>query len=140
MGWYYGKSAFSGSVQGFIWPTMGVFTSGYGWRNGKMHKGIDISNAIGTPIFASKDGIVSYSNWKRGEGKVIELTHRDGSKTRYLHCSRLLVKKGQSVTQGTRIGLMGNTGTNRQSHLGFEIRRPGGGALDPLRLLPSKQR
>ena len=48
-------------AQSFLWPAKGVFTSGYGWRWGRMHKGIDIANNVGTPILAAKDGVVVYS-------------------------------------------------------------------------------
>ena len=125
------------SSESFRWPTKGVFTSGYGWRRGRMHKGIDIANNEGTPIFAAKDGVVEFADWIKNEGYVVVLTHRDGSKTRYLHCSRLLVTKGQSIRQGVKIALMGDTGTTLQPHLGFEILRPGGVAVDPLRMLPA---
>ena len=136
------------SLQYFIWPTKGIFTSGYGWREGEIHKSIDISNDIGTPIIAAKNGVVVYAGWKNGEGKVIELLHRDRSKTRYLHCSKVFVKEGQLVFQGSRIALMGNTGTDLQPHLGFEIHRPDGATceqhnkvgescgIDPMAVLP----
>lgn len=123
----------------FIWPTKGVFTSGYGWRWGRMHKGIDIANNVGTPIFASRDGVVSYAGWSSGYGYLVEIDHGDGSSTRYAHNSRLLVKKGQIVPQGSRISLMGSTGRSTGPHLHFEIRRPGGAALDPMAMLPNRR-
>ena len=128
-----------GAPQSFIWPTKGVFTSGYGWRWGRMHKGIDIANNVGTPIFAAKDGLVAFAGWSSGYGYLVEISHRDGSSTRYAHNSRLLVKKGQMVPQGSRISLMGSTGRSTGPHLHFEIRRPGGAALDPMALMPSRR-
>ena len=128
-----------GAPQSFIWPTKGVFTSGYGWRWGRMHKGIDIANNVGTPIFAAKDGLVAFAGWSSGYGYLVEISHRDGSSTRYAHNSRLLVKKGQMVPQGSRISLMGSTGRSTGPHLHFEIRRPGGAALDPMAMLPSRR-
>lgn len=125
--------------QGYLWPTKGVFTSGYGWRWGRMHKGIDIANNVGTPIVAAKDGIVVYSGWSSGYGYLVELTHGDGTSTRYAHNSRLLVRKGQIVPQGQTISLMGSTGRSTGPHLHFEIRRAGGAAVDPMSLLPSRR-
>ena len=127
------------SSDSFIWPTKGVFTSGYGWRWGRMHKGIDIANNVGTPIFAAKDGLVTFAGWSSGYGYLVEMSHRDGSSTRYAHNSRLLVKKGQLVPQASRISLMGSTGRSTGPHLHFEIRRPGGAALDPMAMLPPRR-
>jgi murein DD-endopeptidase MepM/ murein hydrolase activator NlpD len=127
------------SSQTFIWPTKGVFTSGYGWRWGRMHKGIDIANNVGTPIFAAKDGVIAFAGWSGAYGYLVEMSHGDGSSTRYAHNSRLLVKKGQMVPQGSRISLMGSTGRSTGPHLHFEIRRPGGAALDPMAMLPARR-
>ena len=69
-----------------MWPTQGVFTSGYGWRWGRMHRGIDIANSVGTPIVAAQDGRVTFSGWHDGGfGYLVEITHEDGSLTRYAH-------------------------------------------------------
>ena len=126
-------------IQSFLWPAKGVFTSGYGWRWGRMHKGIDIANNVGTPIIAAKDGIVAYSGWSSGYGYLVELSHGDGSSTRYAHNSRLLVRKGQIVPQGQTISLMGSTGRSTGPHLHFEIRKAGGAAVDPMAMLPSRR-
>ena len=128
-----------GLNQSFLWPTKGVFTSGYGWRWGRMHKGIDIANNVGTPILAAKDGIVAYSGWSSGYGYLVEISHGDGTSTRYAHNSRLLVRKGQIVPQGQTISLMGSTGRSTGPHLHFEIRKAGGAAVDPMALLPSRR-
>ena len=104
-----------------------------------MHKGIDIANNVGTPIFAAKDGVIAFAGWSSGYGYLVEMSHGDGSSTRYGHNSRLLVKKGQLVPQGTRISLMGSTGRSTGPHLHFEIRRPGGAARDPMALLPTRR-
>ena len=125
--------------QTYIWPTKGVFTSGYGWRWGRMHKGIDIANNVGTPILAAKDGVIAYSGWSSGYGYLVEISHGDGSSTRYAHSSRLLVKKGQLVPQGARIALMGSTGRSTGPHLHFEIRKASGAAMDPMTMLPSRR-
>lgn len=126
--------------QSFMWPAKGVFTSGFGWRWGRMHKGIDIANNVGTPIVAARDGVVKFSGWSSGYGYLVELSHSDGSSTRYAHNSRLLVRKGQIIPQGVRISLMGSTGRSTGPHLHFEIRQHGGSALDPMAQLPSRRR
>ena len=126
-------------IVGYQWPTKGVFTSGYGWRWGRMHKGIDIANNTGTPVVAARDGIVSYSGWSGAYGYLVEIAHSDGESTRYAHNSRLLVKKGQVVPRGARISLMGSTGRSTGPHLHFEIRRAGGAAFNPLVKLPARK-
>ena len=126
-------------IVGYQWPTKGVFTSGYGWRWGRMHKGIDIANNTGTPVIAARDGIVSFSGWSGAYGYLVEIAHSDGESTRYAHNSRLLVKKGQVVPRGARISLMGSTGRSTGPHLHFEIRRAGGAALNPLVKLPARK-
>ena len=126
-------------IVGYQWPTKGVFTSGYGWRWGRMHKGIDIANNTGTPVIAARDGIVAFSGWSGAYGYLVEIAHSDGESTRYAHNSRLLVKKGQVVPRGARISLMGSTGRSTGPHLHFEIRRAGGAALNPLVKLPARK-
>jgi murein DD-endopeptidase MepM/ murein hydrolase activator NlpD len=123
----------------YLWPTKGVFTSGFGWRWGRMHKGIDIANNTGTPILAARDGVVAFAGWSGAYGYLVEISHADGDSTRYAHNSRLLVRKGQMIRQGSRISLMGSTGRSTGPHLHFEIRRAGGAALNPLSKLPARQ-
>jgi murein DD-endopeptidase MepM/ murein hydrolase activator NlpD len=122
---------------GYIWPAKGVVTSGYGMRWGRMHRGIDIANATGTPIYAAADGVVESAGWNRGGyGKLVDLRHPDGSITRYAHNSKLLVKAGQVVQQGQTIALMGSTGFSTGPHSHFEIHPSGKGAVNPIALLP----
>ncbi len=119
--------------QGFIWPTRGVLTSGYGWRWGRMHRGIDIAAPTGTPIVAAADGVVTYSRWNSGGyGYLVEITHPDGAVTLYAHNSRLLVREGQLVTQGQQVAEMGSTGYSTGPHCHFEIHLPGQGAINPV--------
>ena len=128
-----------GSAQKFIWPAQGVFTSGYGWRWGRMHKGIDVANNVGTPIVAVQSGRVSFAGWHDGGyGYLVEITHEDGTMTRYGHNSRLLVQVGQEVDQGQVISQMGSTGRSTGPHLHFEIHPPGQGATNPLQFLPER--
>ena len=125
------------SANGFVWPAKGVFTSGYGWRWGRMHKGIDIAGPIGTPIVAASDGVVTYAQWNDGGyGYLVEITHPDGTETVYAHNNRILVQKGQRVAQGEQISEMGSTGFSTGPHLHFEIHPAGSGAVNPMAFLP----
>ena len=121
------------------WPAEGTFTSGYGWRWGRMHKGIDIANNVGTPIVAVARGRITFAGWHDGGyGYLVEITHDDGTLTRYGHNSRLLVRQGESVDQGQVISQMGSTGRSTGPHLHFEILPPGEGAMNPLLFLPPR--
>ncbi|MDX2241406.1 MAG: M23 family metallopeptidase [Leptolyngbyaceae cyanobacterium bins.302] len=123
----------------YIQPTKGTLTSGYGWRWGRMHKGIDIAGAIGTPIVASADGEVIFSGWNTGGyGYLVEIRHSDGSITRYAHNSKLLVNSEDFVKQGQAIALMGSTGYSTGSHLHFEIILRQKGHVNPMAFLPKK--
>ncbi len=126
---------------GKIWPTRGSFTSPFGRRWGRMHKGIDIAAPVGTPIVAAADGVVVVSGWDRGGyGKRVDIQHPDGTRTLYGHNSRLLVAVGQQVRQGQQISAMGNTGRSTGPHLHFEFHMPGGSAVNPVAYLPSASR
>ncbi len=127
-----------GSVA-YAWPAKGVLTSGYGWRWGRMHKGVDIAGPIGTPIMAAAEGTVTYSRFNDGGyGNLVEVTHPDGSQTLYGHNSRLLVSEGQQVRQGQLIAEMGSTGRSTGPHLHFEIHPGGRGAVNPMLFLASR--
>jgi murein DD-endopeptidase MepM/ murein hydrolase activator NlpD len=122
----------------WLWPAKGVFTSGYGWRWGRMHKGIDIANSVGTPILAALSGRVTFAGWNDGGyGYLVEITHDDGSRSLYAHQSRILVQVGEDVVQGQQVGQMGSTGRSTGPHLHFEIHAPGYGAINPIELLRS---
>ncbi len=128
-----GKAA----MKGYIWPAEGVFTSGYGWRWGRMHRGIDVAGPVGTPIVASAPGVVSYAGYNDGGyGYMVEIDHADGSMTRYAHNNRILVSNGQQVAQGQQIAEMGSTGFSTGPHLHFEIHSPQG-VVNPMAYLPN---
>ncbi len=127
-------------AKGFAWPAKGVFTSGFGPRWGRMHKGIDIAAPTGTPIHAAADGVVVSAGWNRGGyGKLVDIRHPDGTLTRYAHNSKIMVRKGQQVQQGQRISLMGSTGFSTGPHLHFEIRKGGKKAVNPIAFLPPRK-
>jgi murein DD-endopeptidase MepM/ murein hydrolase activator NlpD len=124
------------SSQGFVWPSQGLLSSGYGWRWGRMHRGIDIAAPIGTPIVAVASGKVIYAGWNDGGyGYMVEVEHEDGTMTRYAHNNRILVEKGQQVAQGQQISEMGSTGFSTGPHLHFEIHPRGGEPVNPMAFL-----
>jgi len=123
---------------GYNWPAQGIMTSGYGWRWGRMHHGIDIAGLIGTPIVAAADGVVITSEWHSGGyGNLVEIEHPDGSITLYAHNSENRVEVGQVVKQGELIAFMGSTGYSTGPHLHFELHLPGQGTVNPMVYLPS---
>jgi murein DD-endopeptidase MepM/ murein hydrolase activator NlpD len=127
--------------KGYIWPAKGVLTSGYGWRWGRMHKGIDVAAPIGTPIVAAAPGVVVRAGWNSGGyGKLVDIRHADGAVTRYAHNSRILVQSGQLVEQGQQISEMGSTGFSTGPHLHFEVHPAGKAAVNPIALLPRNRR
>ncbi|AKK05316.1 MAG: M23 family metallopeptidase [Corynebacterium sp.] len=113
-------------------PAEGVFTSGFGPRWGSFHAGIDIANAVGTPILAVMDGTVIDSGPASGYGNWIRIKHDDGSMSVYGHMETLAVAVGQRVQAGQNIAGMGNRGYSTGSHLHFEIHPTGNGAVDPV--------
>jgi murein DD-endopeptidase MepM/ murein hydrolase activator NlpD len=104
-----------------IMPAVGEYSSGFGPRWGKFHKGMDIAAAVGTPINAAMTGNVSFTGWQSGYGEVVEITHPNGLVTRYAHCSKINVKKGQAVDAGENIANMGMTGHVTGPHVHFEV-------------------
>ena len=122
------------SASGFIWPIEGVLTSPFGERWGRMHEGIDISAAEGTPIRAAAAGtvILMQSEYESGGyGNYTCIDHGGGLSTCYAHQSGFATSSGASVGQGDLIGYVGNTGNSFGAHLHFEV-RIGGAATDPL--------
>lgn len=101
------------------------FTSGFGMRWGRLHAGTDFAAPIGTPIYATADGVVIHAGWQSGYGLLIKIRHEFGIETRFAHNSKLFVKKGQRVSRGQKIAAMGNTGRSTGSHIHYEIRVDG---------------
>jgi len=110
------------SAGGWTWPASGTVTSGFGYRWGRLHAGIDIGASTGTPIHAAKGGVVSYAGVMGGYGNIIVIDHGGGMTTRYAHQSQLGASVGQTVKVGDRIGYVGNTGNSTGPHLHFEVR------------------
>ena len=109
----------------FLMPTRGRISSRYGMRNGRMHKGLDIAAKTGTPIKASDGGKVVFAGIKGAYGYMVEIDHGNGYRTRYGHCSKILVKVGTKVYKGQHIANVGNTGRSTGPHLHLEILKNG---------------
>ena len=119
------------SAAGFIWPVHGVLTSGFGWRWGRMHEGIDIAVGVGTPVVAAAAGTVIVAGWLGGYGNLVVVDHGNGLSTAYGHNTSVTVGVGQSVAQGQLIAYSGSTGHSTGPHVHFEV-RINGAPVDPL--------
>jgi len=106
---------------------IGFFSSNYGWRldpftgQRAMHEGVDFVAEHGTPIKAAAGGIVIYSDYHSGYGNMLEVDHGNGLISRYGHASKRLVKEGDVVLRGQKIGEVGSTGRSTGPHLHFEV-------------------
>ncbi|MBI2267177.1 MAG: M23 family metallopeptidase [Armatimonadetes bacterium] len=109
----------------FMRPTGGLLTSRYGYRWGRLHRGVDLASRSGTMIRASRGGVVSYSGWMSGYGNLVEINHKDGYSTRYAHNSANLVRKGDLVRAGQPIARVGSTGRSTAPHVHFEVLKNG---------------
>ncbi len=124
-----------------IWPVKGWITSGFGARASPLtgepgrHMGVDIANEVDTPIRSTADGIVTYSGWEAGYGRLVVIEHGYGYSTRYGHLARIAVKVGDEVKRGQVIAYMGSTGRSTGSHLHYEVRIHGM-PVDPEKYLP----
>ncbi len=96
----------------------------------RMHHGLDLAAAEGTPVLAAAGGTVRYSGRRGGYGNVVIVAHDDGTESRYAHCRDLSVKAGERVGSGQAIATVGSTGRSTGAHLHFEVRRDGQ-AIDP---------
>jgi murein DD-endopeptidase MepM/ murein hydrolase activator NlpD len=119
------------SAAGFIWPVQGVLTSGFGWRWGRMHEGIDLAVPVGTPVVAAASGTVIVAGWLGGYGNLVVIDHGNGMATAYGHNTSVTVGVGQSVAQGQLISYSGSTGHSTGPHVHFEV-RVNGSPVDPL--------
>ncbi len=111
-----------------FYPTSGTYSSPFGYRKdpitgrSKLHNGIDISNKVGTAIFAAGTGIVTYSGYDGNFGNVLIIDHGYGYESVYAHCKTLLYSPGDEVTKGEQVATMGTSGRTTGPHLHFEIR------------------
>jgi murein DD-endopeptidase MepM/ murein hydrolase activator NlpD len=116
----------------FVMPTKGVFTSGFGYRWGALHGGIDIANSIGTPIVAAADGVVTDAGPTAGFGAWVKIRHADGTVTLYGHVNTWNVSVGQRVWAGDQIATIGNRGNSTGPHCHFEVLLNGTDRIDPV--------
>jgi len=137
----YGEGACEGGYDGaygtgtFIWPAGNHVLSGNDYWSG--HLGIDIAAGLGAPIYASDSGVVVFSGWATGGyGDSVIIDHGNGYQTLYAHMSNATARCGQSVGQGTTIGIAGSTGNSTGAHLHFEVRYQGG-FVSPWFVLPA---
>lgn len=112
----------------------GRYTSGFGRRWGRMHKGVDWACPVGTTVYAACGGTVIQASYSGGYGNCVVISHPDGRMTRYAHNSKLLVSVGQHVEQREPVALSGNTGRSTGPHVHFEL-YINGSAVDPLKYI-----
>lgn len=122
----------------YNWPIRGRINSYFGGRNifgsYSYHSGIDIQASYGAPIKAADGGTVTFAGWKGAYGKLVIITHDNGTQTYYGHNSSLTVSTGQKVYQGQVIAKAGSTGRSTGPHCHFEV-RVRGNAVNPLNYL-----
>lgn len=118
------ETAIVAAAQGGVWPTTSRYITQYyaSYSMGAFHTGIDIAGKYGDPLYAYKSGLVIYSGWSNGYGKLLKVDHGNGVITYYAHCCELLVSAGDTVEMGQTIAKQGSTGWSTGTHLHFEIR------------------
>jgi murein DD-endopeptidase MepM/ murein hydrolase activator NlpD len=116
---------------GLVWPVSGPVTSGFGYRWGRLHAGVDIAVPVGTPVHAAASGRVAIAGWVGGYGNYVCIQHSGSLSTCYGHNSSIGVSVGQSVSQGQVIAASGNTGNSTGPHVHFET-RINGNPVDPM--------
>jgi murein DD-endopeptidase MepM/ murein hydrolase activator NlpD len=118
-------------------PVRGLLNSGFGVRRdpftgeGAFHAGLDISTLRNEPVLATASGVVVKSGWRGDYGKAVEIDHGTGYRTVYGHLATILVRDGQKVQRGEKVGLVGSTGRSTGPHLHYEVRQ-GDRILNPL--------
>jgi murein DD-endopeptidase MepM/ murein hydrolase activator NlpD len=123
-----------------IWPVQGRFMGAFGHRidpfsgEGAFHKGVDISAPTGTTVRATADGIVVFSQFFSGYGRLVIVDHGGGMQTYYAHLSQFSVHVGDSVTRGQEVGLVGSSGRVTAPHLHYEVHL-GGSPVNPYPFL-----
>lgn len=122
-------------------PVSGYISSHFGYRwhpilgRYRLHAGTDFAAPSGRSVYATQSGRVDFRGWTSGGGRVVQINHGKGVKTRYLHLSKFHVKHGQTVKKGQRIGRVGSTGLATGPHLHFEYWKDGR-PRNPLKILP----
>ncbi len=135
-----GRIEYSGGIMCWPAPSYTYMSSPYGYRihpiygTKKFHSGVDLAAPGGSPILAAADGVVTFAGWNGGYGNCLMIDHGSGITTLYGHSSKLLVSKGQRVTRGQQVALVGTTGASTGNHLHFEVLN-NGATTDPMAYL-----
>ncbi|MBP1807033.1 murein DD-endopeptidase MepM/ murein hydrolase activator NlpD [Rubellimicrobium aerolatum] len=108
------------------------YTSGFGPRWGRRHEGVDMAGPIGTPVYATAEGEVTFAGWMSGYGRVVKVRHEFGYETLYPHLNAIRAEVGQRVSRGDRVGDLGNSGRSTGPHLHYEVRLNG----EPVNPMP----
>ncbi len=136
-GQFFEASGMGAQRTGLIMPVVGHITSNFGMRfhpilgYSRLHAGVDIGAAYGSPIYAVGDATVIFSGWHGGHGNYVKLDHGGGYATGYGHMSRIAVSPGMRVRAGQVIGYVGSSGLSTGPHLHYELYR-GGTPVDPM--------
>lgn len=127
-----------------VTPVMGVLTSSFGWREHpidgeeKFHNGVDLAVNTGTQVQAFADGVVDYIGDDPDEyGLYLQISHANGVKSFYAHCSQILVNQGQTVKAGETVALSGDTGYSTGPHLHLEL-KINGVRINPIYYIETK--
>lgn len=130
------------STQPSIWPCSGVFSSPFGYRThpilgyARLHSGVDVGAAYGTPIVATAAGRVTGASYLGGYGLAVTIDHGHNLSTLYGHCSRVAVSVGQYVRKGQVVSYVGSTGMSTGPHCHYEVAR-NGTQIDPAPFMRS---
>lgn len=129
-----GNGGTGNEVDGLTWlvPCNYIlFTSPFGWRihpihgDRRFHNGVDLAGPQGTPIIATRAGVVTVTSYDDISGYYVTIDHQDGFESKYLHMTHYVVQPGQTVAAGQIVGYMGSTGSSTGSHLHFSIKYNG---------------
>lgn len=138
---YYGPGACGSIYEGaigygsFVWPTVATYLSGFDFVP-PIHNGIDIAGAEGNAIYTVDSGVVVYAGWSNsGYGNLLVIDHGNGWQSAYAHLLSVGVRCGDSVSQGTVVAALGNTGNSSGPHLHFELYSEIYGKVNPWNYL-----
>jgi murein DD-endopeptidase MepM/ murein hydrolase activator NlpD len=121
-------------------PAQGYLSSSFGRRTSpvsgveQMHWGLDIAASVGAPVYVAAAGTVVGAKWVEDYGKVIDVDHGNGIRTRYAHLNRILTRVGEKVVKGSVIGEVGDTGRSTGPHLHYEVEKDGR-RVNPIRYI-----
>jgi murein DD-endopeptidase MepM/ murein hydrolase activator NlpD len=124
-------------ASGYVSSVFGRRTDPFSGRQA-FHKGLDFTARPGTPVMAVASGVVTWAGWDKDYGKLIEIRHSDGYRSRYAHNSEIVVKPGQVVMKGQKIAKVGATGRASGTHLHLEV-LANGQLVDPRQYIGTRR-